>query len=356
MNKVQWKEFWLSGIDGIFQLKATSSGIDGNKLTVSEIQTVPYISRSDSSNGIKSFVSRNQQKKYKLDSGNCITIGLDTQTVFYQPHSFFTGQNIQVLRNEELTENVALFLVESIRKQMDKFNWGGNGATLGRLSRIKIMLPIDKSGNPDFIYMDSTIKELKKSKLGEYRKYIRKELSKIQYVDIPSLEEKKWSPFSISAVFKIESGCDIYDNERKEGNVPYITSTSENNGIKFFVSNMNSTYEANVIAVNRNGSVGYAFFHKYPALFSNDCRKLKMIACSRNNEAVSLFMTTQIMQQKEKYNYSLKMGSKRLSKQKIMLPVDSNGNPDYPYMEQYIKNIFCKKYKAYLEFKEKNNA
>lgn len=354
MNNVQWKEFWLTGADGIFQLKATASGIDGNKLMVSEIQNVPYISRSDSSNGIKSFVSRNQSKKYKLDRGNCITIGLDTQTVFYQPHSFFTGQNIQVLRNKKLTENVALFLVESIRKQMDKFNWGGNGATLGRLSRIKIMLPIDKSGNIDFAYMDSTIEELKKSKLEECRKYISKELSKIQYAEIPSLNEKKWLPFSISSVFKIESGCDIYDNERIEGKVPCITSSSEKNGIKYFVSNMNDTYEANVIAVNRNGSVGYAFYHKYPALFSNDCRKLKMIACSRNNEAVSLFMTTQIMQQKEKYNYSLKMGSKRLSKQKKMLPVDSNGNPDYRYMEQYIKNIFYKKYRDYLDFKEMN--
>ena len=356
MNKVQWKEFWLSGADGIFQLKATASGIDGNKLVVSETQNVPYISRSDSSNGIKSFVSRNQQKKYKQDCGNCITIGLDTQTVFYQPHSFFTGQNIQVLRNEKLTENVALFLVESIRKQMDKFNWGGNGATLGRLSRIKIMLPVDESGEPNFAYMESTIEDLRKSKFKEYRDYISKELSKIRYVAVPSLDEKEWMPFSISSVFEIESGCDIYDKDRKIGNIPYITSSAENNGIKYFISNMNPTYEANIIAVNRNGSVGYAFYHKYPALFSNDCRKLKMIACSRNNEAVSLFMTAQIMQQKEKYNYSLKMGTKRLSKQKIMLPVDSKGNPDYPYMEQYVRNIFYKKYKDYLDFKEKSNT
>lgn len=175
----------------------------------------------------------------------------------------------------------------------------------------------------------------------------------IRYVEIPKLDEKEWAAFPIDSIFKIESGCDIYDKERIEGLIPYVTSSAENNGIKYFISNMNSTYETNVIAVNRNGSVGYAFYHKYPALFSNDCRKLKMLSCSNNNEAVSLFMTTQIMQQKEKYNYSLKMGTNRLSRQKIMLPVDDNGAPDYPYMEQYIKNIFYKKAKEYLDFKAK---
>lgn len=346
-----WKEFWLSGTDGIFQLKATASGIDGNKLISGEFQTTPYISRSDSMNGVKSFVSSKQKPKYKIDSGNCITIGLDTQTVFYQPHSFFTGQNIQVLRNKKLSQDLALFLVETIRKQMVKFNWGGNGATLGRLARLKIMLPVDENGMPDFSYMESTIRELKKAKIIEYRKFLRKELKSIHHVDIPKLEEKKWEAFSIDTIFKIESGCDIYDKERVDGTIPYITSSAENNGIKYFISNMNSTYESNVIAVNRNGSVGYAFYHKYSALFSNDCRKLKMLNCPRDNEAVSLFMATQIMQQKEKYNYSLKMGTNRLSRQKIMLPIDDDGNPDYLYMEQYIKNIFYKKAKEYLDFK-----
>ena len=348
-----WKEFWLSGTDGIFHLKATASGIDGNKLISGESQTIPYISRSDSMNGVKSFVSSKQKQKYKIDSGNCITIGLDTQTVFYQPHSFFTGQNIQVLRNKELSQELALFLVETIRKQMVKFNWGGNGATLGRLARLKIMLPVDKNGEPDFDYMESTIYGLKKAKTIEYREFLKKELKSIHYAEIPKLDEKEWAAFPIDSIFKIESGCDIYDKERTEGLVPYVTSSAENNGIKYFISNMNSTYEANVIAVNRNGSVGYAFYHKYPALFSNDCRKLKMLSCSNNNEAVSLFMTTQIMQQKEKYNYSLKMGTNRLSRQKIMLPVDGNGAPDYSYMEQYIKNIFYTKAKEYLDFKEK---
>lgn len=357
MNKVQWKEFWLSGTDGIFQLKATASGIDGNKLIASEIQTVPYISRSDSSNGIKSFVSRNQQKKYKRDSGNCITIGLDTQTVFYQPHSFFTGQNIQVLRNEKLTENAALFLVESIRKQMDKFNWGGNGATLGRLSRIKIMLPVDKSGKPDFAYMESTIEELKNGKFKEYREYISKELSKIQYVDIPSLDEKEWTPFSIMGMFYFRKGNQKNMNSLVEGNIPLISAKKINNGLKTFVQiEKKDIFKGHCITLNNDGDGGAGLAFYQPACMAVDSHVTSLCCKEPISKYSLLFLSKIISQQADRFGHAHSITESRLKSYKLILPVDSKGNPDYRYMEQYIKNIFYKKYKDYLDFKEKPNA
>lgn len=121
-----------------------------------------------------------------------------------------------------------------------------------------------------------------------------------------------------------------------------------NNGIKYLVGNNNETLESNCISVNRNGSVGYSFYHKYPALYSNDCRKLRLKKC--NNEYVSLFMTNQIMQQKDKYNYSIKMGTSRLKKQMIMLPVSECGEPDYIFMEKYGKLLVMKKCQQYLDY------
>lgn len=35
--------------------------------------------------------------------------------------------------------------------------------------------------------------------------------------------------------------------------------------------------------------------------------------------------------------YSYKFNAKRMSKQKILLPINSNGNPDWNFMEQYMK-------------------
>jgi len=348
LTKKKWKDFFIGGKEGVFIITSTSSGIDKNKLNMEGSDPlIPYITRSEIENGINLFISNNQNKKYLCDEGNVITIGLDTQTVFYQPYKFFTGQNIQVLRHPKLNSNISLFLIPLLKIQMKKFNWGGNGATLGRLVKTKMMLPVDDKSNPDWAFMDAYIKEKYQNKKIEYQNYAYNIIKKIKYKEILSLEDKKWKAFMLHTICNIESGRDIYENERLEGNIPYITSTSVNNGIKYYVSNKNETIESNAISVNRNGSVGYAFFHKYKALYSNDCRKLKLK--SNKNEYVALFLTNQIMQQKVKYNYGYKMGTGRLKKQYIMLPINDNKDPDYEYMEQYIKNLIYKKYKEYLK-------
>ena len=150
----------------------------------------------------------------------------------------------------------------------------------------------------------------------------------------------------MTEIAEILSGQDIYDAERIAGKIPYLTSTSSNNGIGYFVGNKNKTLEKNCISVNRNGAVGYAFFHGYDALFGNDTRKLRL---KNANKYVALFITLQITKQKDKYAYGYKMGTGRLKKQKIKLPVNEQGKPDYDYMEKFMRakeNELLKKYLA----------
>lgn len=80
LNDRKWEE---SFFNNILSVHSTSSGIDKNKL-VAGIGDIPYITRTDKSNGIDNFICA-QDVKYNIDYSNVITIGLDTQTVFYQP-------------------------------------------------------------------------------------------------------------------------------------------------------------------------------------------------------------------------------------------------------------------------------
>lgn len=164
-SKVEWKEFVIGEI---FNIYSTSSGIDKNKLT-GKTGLLPYITRTDRNNGYDTFIG--EQPKYSADKGNVITIGLDTQTVFYQKTAFYTGQNIQILEFDELNEYNAKFIIALLKKQMTKFNWGGNGATLTRLKKTKIMLPKNEQGNPDFVYMENYIRVLENQKLKQYLQY-----------------------------------------------------------------------------------------------------------------------------------------------------------------------------------------
>ncbi|MBR6938953.1 MAG: restriction endonuclease subunit S [Prevotella sp.] len=160
--KIRWRTFVLNEI---FEIRATNSSIDRNRLNGLK-GDIPYITRTDKNNGWDSLIAK--QTRYGIDNGNVITVGLDTQTAFYQPISFYTGQNIQIFTNKNLNKYVASFIIPLLKKQMEKFNWGGNGATLGRLRRQKIMLPVDVNGNPDYAYMERFMMEKETSILNEY--------------------------------------------------------------------------------------------------------------------------------------------------------------------------------------------
>ena len=161
LNEKEWRTFPAFSDDGLFHIATTSSSIDAVRLKDGDDKTVPYVTRSDMSNGVARFVSA-ENYDFGSDDGGCITVGLDTQTALYQPHKFVTGQNVHVVTGEQLSEEVAFFLVTILREQMQaKFNWGGNGATLGRMKRLLVMLPVDNNGKPDYGYMAQYASEMR---------------------------------------------------------------------------------------------------------------------------------------------------------------------------------------------------
>lgn len=235
---------------------------------------------------------------------------------------------------------------------MEKFSWGGNGATLTRLKRSKIILPTNSKGEPDYVFMEQFMRQKEQEKIDKFQKYIAKRIEQVKdFKTLKPLSQIEWGEFFIENIAQIISGRDIYETERKKGNIPYISATSNNNGIGYFVGNKNETLEENCLSVNRNGSVGYSFFHPYKALFSNDCRKLRL---KNKSPFVSKFVSRIITGQKDKYGYGYKMGTGRIKRQKILLPIDKNGQPDYDYMENYIKKLEYVKLIKYITRKTMN--
>ena len=172
LANLNWKEF-VFGKE--FDISATRSGIDKIKLITGEGQT-PYITRTDVRNGIDSFVPT-QSSKYRMDEGNVITIGLDTQTVFYQPTAFYTGQNIQVIRHPKIDRYNAMFIIVAIKKLVERFSWGSYGATLTRLRKSRIYLPANEKGEIDFEYMSSFMRQHEDAAIKIALHYFEKRLT-----------------------------------------------------------------------------------------------------------------------------------------------------------------------------------
>ena len=82
--------------DVVASMKSSSAWYDKSKLVDTGESVFPFVSRSRASNGVDGFCSRQEKDP---EPGNALTIGLDTQTIAYQPVPFYTSQNIQVLRH-----------------------------------------------------------------------------------------------------------------------------------------------------------------------------------------------------------------------------------------------------------------
>lgn len=190
--------------------------------------------------------------------------------------------------------------------------------------------------------------------LMRYKNFIAGQLSQLEHKDIPALDEKEWKAFPIDDLADVDSGRDIYAQDRIKGETPYVTAGTANNGIGYFVGNENDSLTANAISVNRNGNVGEAFYHPYLALYGNDCRRLTLRKDRR--AGTQIFVARAVSQQKRAFSYSRKLGTARLKRLHVMLPVDDKGKPDYEYMEQYVKNMMLHKYEQYLAFIERQSS
>lgn len=340
LDDVEWGEFYIGGNDGLFNISATKSGIDKNKLN-NEIGNIPYITRSDLQNGINLFVTDKQKSMYAKNDGNVLTIGLDTQTVFYQNKAFYTGQNIQILENNMINKNIALFLIPLLKIQLKKFSWGSNGATLTRLKKTKILLPIDKNREPNWQFMEDYIKQEQKLIAQKVINYYEDKIIKTGF-DLLGLEDAKWENFKIGELFEFKYKPSKGLNNMKiagSKGVSYLGATNRNNGVLEFVEeNKKLTYDGNCIAFIRNGegSMGYSVYKKEDFIATQDIS----VGYNENlNEYNAQFITTIADRVRGKYNFGYKRNQTRLENEILALPVDEKGEPHWDYMSKFMQKI-----------------
>ena len=327
----EWKEFELGTL---FSIKR------GKRLIASDRKKgdVAYYSASSTNNGLTDFI---RNPLFIEEDKIIVTTFCDA---YFVKGKFTASDEITMMSNEKLNDYSGQFITRIIVSNKSKFAFGRK-AFSERLERQKFLLPINSQGEPDYEFMEAYMRAKEQEKLIAYKNYITKRINDLGEIkEIVPLNEKEWGEFFIEVIAEINSGRDIYNAERTHGNVPYVTSTALNNGIGYYVGNINETLEKECLSVNRNGSVGCTFYHGYYALFSNDCRKLKL---KFQSKYVGIFISHQITFQKDKYGYGYKMGTARLKRQKIMLPTNQNKEPDYEYMESYMKRMEYEKLKSY---------
>lgn len=331
-------------IDELFDIRATRSSIDKKNL-VNLVGKIPYITRTDKSNGIDMYIG--EQPNYEIDKGNAITIGLDTQTVFYQATAFYTGQNIQVLRHPRLNRYTASFLLTPLKLLLEKFNWGGNGATLTRLKRSKILLPTADNVNPDWDFMAQFMIDMERDILNstlKYFKHLSLENAKVQ------TGEGKWLPFSLLDLFAFEKGNQNNMSAMTAGDLPLVSAKNCDNGYKGFVlPNKKPLFKGHIITLNLDGDGGAGIAYYQPTAMSLDSHVGALIPKTTMSRYHLLFIAMCITKQREMFGHGYSINVSRIKGFKLMLPVNSSNSIDFDYMDTYMRNIESMQIYSYLK-------
>ena len=121
--------------------------------------------------------------------------------------------------------------------------------------------------------------------------------------------------------------------EYGNGKYPYVTTQATNNGIDGFFDFYSE--DGNVLTAD-SAVLGYC---SYQALsFSASDHVEKLIPKFKMNKYVAMFLTTILNLEQYRYNYGRKCSQDRMKKISIKLP-SKNENPDFEYMENYIKSL-----------------
>ena len=153
------------------------------------------------------------------------------------------------------------------------------------------------------------------------------------------LTDREWRAFFIEDLATIDNGIRLTKADMKAGETPFVGASEMENGVTSFVSNKNESRDKDVLGVNYNGSVCYSFYHPYEALFSADVKRIKLKDRNAHSKYTLLFLSVAIAGQKEKYAYGYKFNSRRMKRQLLMLPVISDGTPDWAFMSAYMQGL-----------------
>ncbi len=329
IDTTKWENFV---IEDLFNIKRPSARSQSDY----EEGEIPFIASGNYNNGVLKYLMPKDNEV--LDKGNCITVSPVDGSSFYQKEDFLgrggAGSSIILLYNDHLNEKNGTFIATIIRKICSKYGYSDMGSKESIRKEI-IKIPVDDENNPDWSYMEQYMKNIELQSRKSIEKLIncREEENKI---DI-----SKWAEFKIGNIFEIVSPKVYHTREVKENSngIPYVVRSKFNNGIKYMVEK-DERFIVNPKGVISFGAENASFFYQENEYISG--RDMYYIDTRNLSRNTALFIIACLEKLTSKYSYNFGLFPKLLKEEKIKLPIKSNGEPDYEYMDKYMTELLNK--------------
>lgn len=172
-----------------------------------------------------------------------------------------------------------------------------------------------------------------------------------------NLNTEEWIPFRFQDIFDVEKG---FYNKKPEHvdtveDIPFLGASDKNNGVTEFysLSEIESSskmgkgkneplsqkiFPGHALCVTNNGKPGNAYYQEDRFTCSHDVNPL-YIKNGQFNFWTAMFIATVIKHDRYRWKYGRKWRPERMKNSIINLPVDSDGKPDWKFMEDYIKEL-----------------
>ena len=282
---------------------------------------VPFVSRTGSNNGISAYVKRDLEIEMNPAHVLSVAVGGSVLSTFYQPLPFYTGYHVLVLTPKKKIDALEmLFYAKCISANRYKYNYGRQAnKTLAD------------------IFIPAEIPSLLHERLASYRESVLKSISGKPILNKAiDLNQNTWKKFSLTNLFRIEGSKTTPLSDLEEyggGNSPYVTTQKTNNGVQGFYDFYSE--RGGVLAVD-SAVLGYCSYQSLS--FSASDHVEKLTPKFPMNKYIAMFLVTILNLEQYRYNYGRKCSQIRMKNISIQLP-SKNGDPDFEYMENYIKSL-----------------
>lgn len=350
----QFKSFQVGDL---FTIRPTRSyGLTNDELLKLPGKT-PVVTNSSKNNGILGYVSLKPTERKGIltfsDTGMSAT-----ESIFYQPQDFVGYSHVQgmfpLFNPSFLTENVGLYISTAIRKSVKgKYDFYRK-FDRESVSNTSILLPVTVNDEPDWEFMEGYIQSIENKMASKIKGYLSSQGFPTISDTILTTEDESTIHKFHTAEYKEFIIGDIFDKlltlkpkkqlktsliKTKYYDTPGISATNKNNGIGFYVHGDDHNLLENILTVSANGTnTGFVAYHATPIAIAQDSYAIRLKQpCTKN---AYLYLASAISKFSNlKFNYQNKAGWKRLSKEKITLPVYSDGHINFQLMEDYIEVI-----------------
>lgn len=338
ISTVKWKRFKISELfitERTGKMLQVPTGANIKKTDLID-GVIPRITVTGLNNGVYGYFDcKNANQNYRVYE-NFISVSF-LGTVFYQEGKASLDMKVHCLKptNIVLNKYTGEYLVTCIRKSLKASRYSDQISSTV-LALVDIKLPADETGNPDFSYMESYMKNLEIK--------VKTSLTKLQFTkyfaNITRVAYANWKDFKIGDIFEVKRPIARSQSHYENGEMPFVASGNYNNGVhKYLKPKKNEPVDkGNCISVSPID--GSAFYQPNDFLGRGGAGSSVILLYNDNLDLyIGTFIATVIRRVCSKYLYNDMANKDTIANEIIPLPVDELGDPDYVYMSKYMQTL-----------------